>query len=324
MSIQKLSNRDILDSLNKTVYGHEKAKKVLINQIRRSYLLYEERYLFGNDELESAENYNTLLIGASGTGKTYIVKTLSEILDVPVIYVDGSSLNPSANLTKGVSDIKNGIKKKAQELISNPSRFFTEEGTIAQTIVFIDEFDKLGLSYSKNDDWHKRTQSELLTLVEDIEEFRDVSFIFAGAFTDIRKNRKEEKNSIGFVTKTNEKREKSQITDEDVIEFGLMPELVGRIHNIVELDELSDRDMFKILNRHLIRKEARVFKQLYGIDIRKELSHDERLDMIRKSKDSTQNVRHLKRLLADKLKELEFNSTMKSKARDITTGKHLI
>jgi len=308
------TNQQILSEMDDLVIGHEKAKKLLITLVNRSKMSHRRKFLEGEPPLEKM---NLLLIGASGTGKTHLIESLQKLINFPLVKIDGSRLNPEANATYSYKDIQKAIVANAKRLVADSSQpYFSLEGTIDQTVVFIDEMDKLCISFGKTEGWNTRTQGELLTLVEDQEDFKNVSFVFAGAFTQLRQTTKS--SSIGFSsTDVGDDVTKECITEKDLIKIGLTTELLGRITAINELDVMTYDTMLTILETLIIPNKLQDISHFTsnGIDMFTEAFKDK---LIKDALDSGQGVRYLKRKINDMFLDLEFEYESKQLPAVIT------
>lgn len=298
------TNKDIYNALSILVYGHDTAKKALINLVNRSRLRYIQKYIELADNSDLVKPLKLLLIGESGTGKTHLVNSLKKWVDFPLVKIDATDLMPTS-ASGGISskDLKRLIVKNAKEVFEeNKTRYFSEEGALEQTVVFIDEIDKLGSTFDSSGNWNKHTQSNFLTLIDDKEEFAGISWIFAGAFCDMRKN-SVVKSSIGF---SNQKTEsKIEDIDNQLLKSGLITELLGRINTVVELDNLTEMDYKKILMNFIIPSKSKHLIE-YGIDDFSLKSKE--IDAIaKKALASKQGVRFLEREIDKLCFELEFN-----------------
>lgn len=302
-------NSEILQELGTNVEGHIEAKKALISLINRSKIRHHQKWIerIHKDFLITPQK--VLLIGQSGTGKTHLVECLQDILDFPLIRIDATKLNPTG-ATGGIKeeDLQKTIRAKAKEWHEARRGYYhSVEGTIDQMVVFIDEIDKLGRSFESSGSWNTHVQSNFLTLFDNKTEFAGVSFIFAGAFTEITKVDNKEK-SIGF-TKSKDTRSRGEI-DELVVKAGLIPELVGRINSIVELDRFSEYDYYDILTQRLV--PAKLLELAFFNIFDSGLDEDKLRGMAKKAYDSGQGIRSLQRQLNKEFLEAEFDNEYKS------------
>lgn len=297
-------NKDTFDAISEKVVGHNHAKKVLINLVNRSKLRYYQKWGLlesENDELVSLSN--CLLIGDSGTGKTFLVETLAEIMQFPLVKIDATELNPtgaSGGLKK--KDVIKKIEEKVKDLlIEEPHTYWSYEGTLDQVVVFVDEIDKLGDKLSS--DWNAHVQANFLTLFENKGELSGITFIFAGAFASIEKG-DSTKGQLGFHHHKAPTKKHGDLTQE-IIKSGLIPELVGRMHHVVPLDQLKAEDYRKILLEQIIPKAKRQL-EFFGISDFT-LNEDTTETLIQDALDSGLGVRALQTGVNKLLVDIEFD-----------------
>jgi ATP-dependent Clp protease ATP-binding subunit ClpX len=253
--------------LDKYVIGQEYAKKVISVAVYNHYKRISLKHIY--PDMEKA---NILLIGPSGSGKTLIAKTLAKILHVPFAIYDATPLTEAGYVGEDVENILLRLIQNANYDIEK-----AEKG-----IVFLDEVDKLarkseGPSITR-DVSGEGVQQALLKIIEGTIanvppqggrkhpeqtyiriDTSDILFIFGGAFEGLEKiiNQRLGKKSIGF--KLSEEEEGKiddenyeilrQVTPEDLIKFGLIPEFVGRIPIIVPLHSLNEDHLVDILTK---------------------------------------------------------------------------
>jgi ATP-dependent Clp protease ATP-binding subunit ClpX len=256
---------EIKEKLDDYIIGQEEAKLVLsvaaYNHYNRIYQDFDEVKI---------QKSNILLIGNSGTGKTLLAETLAKTLDVPFVSIDITDFTPSGYYGKSSEDI-------LKQLIENATDDYEKA---SKGIVFIDEIDKLIGTNEK--DWYIKIQASLLKLVEGKEvsfysescfdKYHDkkintenILFICGGAFSGIEKFLEKEKQ-IGFNnTRKNKNENKTNIVAKNLIEYGLMPEFVGRFPVIVCLQPLKREDLISILTlpkNALIKQYEKLFKAI--------------------------------------------------------------
>lgn len=303
-------NADVLEDLDGYVSGHIEAKKALISLVNRSKIRHHQKWIEGIHKDLLIQPHKLLLIGQSGTGKTHLVESLQDILDFPLLRLDATKLNPTG-AGGGVKeeDVRKMIVKKASEWCESKKGFYhSVEGTVDQMVVFIDEIDKLGRSFDSSGNWNTHVQSNFLTLFDNKLEFSGVSFIFAGAFTSITADNKSSKSSIGFTKSETIETRKEEI-DELVVASGLIPELVGRLTSIVELDKFSEDDYYSILTNRLIPNKLLTLAFFNTFDT--ELPEDQMREMCRKAHRSGQGIRSLQRQLDKEYLDVEFDNEYK-------------
>ena len=238
-----------MKTLDEMVYGHKQAKKVLQVLLKRSQERYYRKCVLGKND--HPETLKCLLLGPSGTGKTHLIQSLRKLYNFPLISLDATQLMPTGNSEgTNIKQLKKLIKDTARDLTEQPE-YHSPEGALNQMVIFVDEFDKLGNSFESSGKWNQHVQANFLTLIDDKEEFSGLSWIFAGAFSGLYESKSAVKNSIGFFPGAQEKHVE-EITDADIIKAGIIPEMLGRISLIVQLDTFSEEDYHKILCERLL------------------------------------------------------------------------
>lgn len=226
-----MDNKTLLEELDYYVVGHTEAKKALITLVMRSRLRHFQKYIKEMDSDYLLQPMKILLMGASGSGKTHLVESLQKITHFPLLRIDATHLGPSGS---GGSIKPNDLRKMIIEKATiacdlSPNRYYSVEEAVDSTVVFVDEIDKLGVSFDSSGNWNSHVQSNFLTLFDNKAEFSGLSFVFAGAFTGITKE-KETKRSIGF--SFNETIGEDEFLDDQIIKYGLIPELANTTKNL--------------------------------------------------------------------------------------------
>lgn len=242
--------------LNRTIIGQNKAKETTSIAIRNHY----KRMKLHPSDKKIVEKSNILLMGHSGTGKTAIIKSLASFIDVPCIIADASIYTSYGYVGSDVSEIITDLYEK-----SGKNKEKTEKG-----IVFLDEIDKKRKSKDRSgqvEPGGEQAQQALLKLVEGttvkvdrhtVIDTTDILFIAGGAFVgieDVVKQRFKSKNGIGFHDREgNQKTQKSQygyndVSTEDLIEYGMTPEFVGRFPQVTYTDDLTKEDIVNIIKK---------------------------------------------------------------------------
>lgn len=298
------SNRELLEEYNQHIRGHIEAKKAIISLVNRSKMRYYQKYKHLDDQYHLIEPAKLLLIGPSGHGKTFLVEVAARIMDFPLLKVDATTMS-SIGRSDGITadGLRGLILNKAKELNHvKKLEYKSIQGTIDQTVVFIDEVDKLAKAHDSTGNWNKHIQESFLTMFDAKDEFAGVSFIFAGAFTGIEKQRNTS-NSIGFNTPKEETTSDIE-WDQEVIKFGLVPELVGRIRSMHRLDSLTEQDYKSILKDILLptKQDELIYFNHVGLS----LKPHEINKMVKNAMASGQGVRSLKRSLDAYCADLEF------------------
>lgn len=297
------NNKMMLEALNDYVYGHEEAKKVLIALVNRSVVRCNQKWYKYMEDENLINTLKVLLIAPSGTGKTHLVESLKNVVHFPLIRLDATQLIPSGG---GNGYKPDTVKKLILEECKScsdlyPDIYPNEYIAVDRAVVFIDEIDKLGLSWESSGNWNKHVQSNFLTLIDNKNEFAGLSFIFAGTFDGITNTTK--KRSIGF--NNNNNIDKTPI-DDKIIKFGLIPELVGRINYTVEMDVFGYKDFCYILENIILPKKYRDLA-VYKIK-HKKITETKIKEIALQAKESTQGVRFMQRAIDKLFLEYEFNA----------------
>lgn len=216
---------------------------------------------------------NILLIGPTGVGKTEIIRNIAKSLNVPAVIADATSLTASGYQGGNVEDILRQLIVKANNNIAKASR----------GIIFVDEIDKKASTTMEANAQigTASIQDELLKLLEDGEyrinlgdvlfpnyvtlSTKNITVIASGAFTELRKKKEEKKKAIGFQQKESLIKQKEPITTEDLYQYGIKKELIGRLPNIIELNPLTEKNLIKILkNPHntTIQSKIKILNEL--------------------------------------------------------------
>ncbi|MDD3277349.1 MAG: ATP-dependent Clp protease ATP-binding subunit ClpX [Lachnospiraceae bacterium] len=268
------------EMLDQYVIGQEKAKKVMSVAV---YNHYKRVFAQKEDDVE-IEKSNMLMIGPTGSGKTYLVQTLAKLLDVPLALTDATSLTEAGYIG---DDIESVVSKLLAAADNDVER--AQHG-----IIFIDEIDKIAKKKNTNqrDVSGEAVQQGMLKLLEgsDIEvpvgansknamvplttvNTRNILFICGGAFpdlTEIIKERLNKKSAMGFQSDLKDKYDKepnllSKVTTEDLRTFGMVPEFLGRLPVLFTLESLTEEMMVEILKepKNAILKQ---YKKLLAMD----------------------------------------------------------
>ncbi len=249
-------------SLDEYVVGQEYAKKVISVAVYNHYKRVATNTM---DEIE-IEKSNMLMIGPTGCGKTYLVKTLARLLDVPLAIADATSLTEAGYIGDDIESVVSKLLAAADNDVEKAER----------GIIFIDEIDKIAKKKEtrSRDVSGESVQQGMLKLLEGAEvevpvgansknamvplatvNTRNILFICGGAFPDLEniiKERLTKTASIGFGADLkdkydNDKNLLSKVTVEDLREFGMIPEFLGRLPVIYTLESLSKEMLVKIL-----------------------------------------------------------------------------
>ncbi|AWA42925.1 ATP-dependent Clp protease ATP-binding subunit ClpX [Trueperella pyogenes] len=322
--------REIYDFLNEYVIGQDSAKRTLAVAVYNHYKRIRAQSAISDtkkdaDQVEIGKS-NILLIGPTGTGKTYLAQTLAKILDVPFAIADATALTEAGYVGEDVENILLKLIQAADEDISRAER----------GIIYIDEIDKISRK-SENpsitrDVSGEGVQQALLKIIEGTvaavppqggrkhpqQEFIEIDtsnilFIVAGAFAgmeDIVSSRTG-RRGIGFGSSLHQAEAAGallrQTTPEDLHKFGLIPELVGRLPVIATVNDLSEEDLVEILKtpRNALTKQYQKMFELDGV--RLEFTDEAMRKIAAEAIARGTGARGLRSILENILRELMFD-----------------
>lgn len=321
-----LSPEEINNHLNQYVVGQTYAKMVMSVIVHNHYKrIFSQNINDDDDDGVEIEKSNCILIGPPASGKTHIAQTIARILNVPFVIADATNFTENGYIGE---DVDNIIARLLQ--VANYDVEKAQHG-----IVFIDEIDKK----AKKEGGHARdvtgegVQQSMLKLLEgkvvniskrQAKSFKEdvysidtknILFIFGGAFNDLDKiinQRLHKSATIGFgskptkITDDDKNRLFENIEGEDLIKFGLIPELVGRIPIIVPLHELTEEQLVEVLSapKNAITKQYSKLFKMDNIDL---IFTDEALvEIARMAKKRKLGARGLRSVIEQKLIHTQF------------------
>ena len=342
LDVSKLpAPHEIKRKLDEYVIGQDYAKKVMSVAVYNHYKrVSADAKILGDVEIEKS---NMLMIGPTGSGKTYLVKTLARILQVPLAITDATTLTEAGYIGDDIESVVSKLLLAADNDVEK-----AEHG-----IIFIDEIDKIAKKKEtrSRDVSGESVQQGMLKLLEGSEievpvgatsknamvpqvtvNTKDILFICGGAFPDLEdiiKTRLNKSSSMGFNADLkdkydDEKNIMSYVTVDDLREYGMIPEFLGRLPIIYSLDRLDEDMLVNILKepKNAILKQ---YQKLLELDeVKLEFTDDALRSIARKAMEKDTGARALRSIIEDFMLDIMYEIPKDSNIGSVTITEDVV
>ena len=347
--LEKTRPHLIKEYLDTYIINQDRAKKILAVAVYNHYKRMKYGYEKKEDEGTEIEKSNVIMLGPSGCGKTALLSHLSKLLDVPFAVTDASSLTEAGFVGADVEVAVRNLYYAADKDVEK-----AEHG-----IIYLDEFDKIARKSGANnsitaDPGHEGVQQALLKMLEgSVVEFtargqrkhpeaptikvdtKNILFIVGGAFVGIEKiiakRLKKGNVAMGFGAEVRGKDlEKEydalihQVTPEDLMEYGIIPEIIGRLPVICTLETLDENALLRILTEP-INAPVRQYQQLLAMDgVELVFTEDALRAVAKKAIERKTGARSLRGIIEEVMLDVMFDIPRETVPRRVTVTKECI